>query len=188
MVFLREEGSDAEIVIPRAAIQSAEATRKCLMKRAIVTLTDGQRFVFDGHRHSVASGSHDAQGWRHVFDHQRPDGHTGGALAYRRWCSDPLGRSIGQSGGHANRIALPQPRKQASDRTFKGSRANNFPGKLPAGGFNTRSDISSDARPPPPLLPGRSDVDTPEKHPRGVAHPGKNIEDFSRLPRPSLAQ
>jgi hypothetical protein len=47
LVFLREEGSDAEIVIPRDAIQSAEAARKGLMKRAIITLTDGQRFVFD---------------------------------------------------------------------------------------------------------------------------------------------
>jgi len=47
LVVLREEGSDAEIVIPRASIQGAEAARKGLMKRAVVTLTDGQKFVFE---------------------------------------------------------------------------------------------------------------------------------------------
>ena len=47
LVILREEGSDAEIVIPRTSIQRAEAGRKGLMKRAIITLTDGQRYTFD---------------------------------------------------------------------------------------------------------------------------------------------
>jgi len=47
LVVLREEGSDAMIVIPRTAIRRAEAARKGLMKRAIVTLTDGKQFVFD---------------------------------------------------------------------------------------------------------------------------------------------
>ncbi len=47
LVALREEGSDAEIVIPRSLIKQAEAARKGLMKRAVVRLTNDQEFVFE---------------------------------------------------------------------------------------------------------------------------------------------
>ena len=46
-VYLREEGSDAEIVVPRPSIASAAAAKKGLMKRVVITTTDGQEFVFD---------------------------------------------------------------------------------------------------------------------------------------------
>ncbi|MHC5010377.1 MAG: hypothetical protein ACYTG6_05415 [Planctomycetota bacterium] len=47
LVYLREEGNDGVIVIPRTSIQSAEAGRKGLMKRVIISLTDGQQFTFE---------------------------------------------------------------------------------------------------------------------------------------------
>jgi hypothetical protein len=47
LVYLREDGSDAEIVIPRGIIAGASAAKKGLMKQVVVDTTDGQKFVFD---------------------------------------------------------------------------------------------------------------------------------------------
>jgi len=45
--FLREDGSEAEIVLPRGSIAKTEQAKKGLMKQVVVTTTDGQQFVFD---------------------------------------------------------------------------------------------------------------------------------------------
>jgi hypothetical protein len=47
LAILRESGSDAEIVLPTESIARADAAKKGLMKRVIVTLTNGEEFVFD---------------------------------------------------------------------------------------------------------------------------------------------
>ena len=46
VAFLREDGAEAEIVIPREAIASAEAAKKGMMKRVVVHTTGGE-FVFE---------------------------------------------------------------------------------------------------------------------------------------------
>jgi len=47
LIFLREDGSDAEVVIPRTSIASAEATKKGMMKQIRVNLTDGSSHLFE---------------------------------------------------------------------------------------------------------------------------------------------
>ena len=47
VTFLREDGSEAEIVLPRSVIATAEPARKGMMKQVVVTLADGSRFVFE---------------------------------------------------------------------------------------------------------------------------------------------
>jgi hypothetical protein len=47
VAFIREDGAEAEIVLPREAIVSAESAKKGMMKQVVVTTTDGRRFVFD---------------------------------------------------------------------------------------------------------------------------------------------
>jgi hypothetical protein len=47
LVFIREDGEEAELVIPRGAVATAEAAKKGLMKQVVVTTADGRRFVFD---------------------------------------------------------------------------------------------------------------------------------------------
>lgn len=47
LTFLREDGAEAEIVLPRAAITKAEAAKKGMMKHVVVTTTDGRQFTFE---------------------------------------------------------------------------------------------------------------------------------------------
>lgn len=47
VTYLREDGSEAEIVVPRVAIAKAEAAKKGMMKRVVVTTTDGDELVFE---------------------------------------------------------------------------------------------------------------------------------------------
>ncbi len=47
LLFLREDGADAEVVIPRTAVRSAEATKKGMMKQVRVNLTDGSSHLFE---------------------------------------------------------------------------------------------------------------------------------------------
>ena len=47
LTYLREDGSEAEIVLPRSSVAQAEEAKKGLMKQVAVTMTDGQRFVFE---------------------------------------------------------------------------------------------------------------------------------------------
>jgi len=47
LTFLREDGSEAEIVLPRGAIAKAEPTKKGMMKQVVLTTADGQQFVFE---------------------------------------------------------------------------------------------------------------------------------------------
>lgn len=46
-VYLRDEGSDAVLVIPRSAITGATAAKKGLTKRVVVSTADSGEFVFD---------------------------------------------------------------------------------------------------------------------------------------------
>ena len=47
VVYLRQDGDDAEIVVPAQVIDHAEATKKGITKRVVVHTTDGRDFVFD---------------------------------------------------------------------------------------------------------------------------------------------
>ena len=46
-VYVYNTDTDFEIVLPRAEIASAEQVKKGMMKRAVITMTDGSVFVFD---------------------------------------------------------------------------------------------------------------------------------------------
>ncbi len=46
-VVRTEGGDEADIVIPRALVDHAEATKKGLMRRVVIVTGDGQRLVFD---------------------------------------------------------------------------------------------------------------------------------------------
>jgi len=45
--YLREDGAEAEIVLPRASISNADAAKQGMMKQIVVSTSDGQRFVFE---------------------------------------------------------------------------------------------------------------------------------------------
>ena len=47
VTYLREDGAEAEIVIPRSAVAGAAAAKKGMMKRVVVTTHDGGEFVFE---------------------------------------------------------------------------------------------------------------------------------------------
>jgi len=47
VAHLSDDGSEIEIILPRAMIASAEAGKKGLTKRVTVTLTDGRPFIFE---------------------------------------------------------------------------------------------------------------------------------------------
>ena len=44
---LRESGVEAELVIPAASIAAAAEAKKGMMKRVVITLTDGEQFTFE---------------------------------------------------------------------------------------------------------------------------------------------
>ncbi len=46
-VYVHNTDTDFEIVLPRTEIASAEQVKKGMMKRAVITMTDGSVFVFD---------------------------------------------------------------------------------------------------------------------------------------------
>lgn len=45
--YLRDDGAEAELVLPRENISGADAAKKGMTKRAVITMDDGARFVFD---------------------------------------------------------------------------------------------------------------------------------------------
>lgn len=45
--YLSDTDTEFTITLPRAGIASAEQVKKGLMKRAVITMTDGATFVFD---------------------------------------------------------------------------------------------------------------------------------------------
>lgn len=47
MAYVRDTETDFTIALPRTGIASADQVKKGLMKRAVVTMTDGAVFVFD---------------------------------------------------------------------------------------------------------------------------------------------
>ena len=47
LTYLRDDGEEAEVVIPAESIDRAEAAKKGLMKRAVVHLTDGSTATFE---------------------------------------------------------------------------------------------------------------------------------------------
>jgi hypothetical protein len=47
LTYLREDGAEAEIVLPRDSVAGAEQAKKGVMKQVVVTMTDDQRFVFE---------------------------------------------------------------------------------------------------------------------------------------------
>ncbi len=47
LTYLRDDGENAEIVIPCASIVRAEEAKKGIMKRVVVTLTDGTDHTFE---------------------------------------------------------------------------------------------------------------------------------------------
>ena len=47
LTYLREHGAEAEIVLPRESVAGAEQAKKGLMKQVVVTMSDGQRFIFE---------------------------------------------------------------------------------------------------------------------------------------------
>lgn len=47
LTYLRDDGEEAEVVIPAGSIDRAEAGKKGLMKRAVVHLTDGSTATFE---------------------------------------------------------------------------------------------------------------------------------------------
>ena len=47
VAYIKDSGSDLAIALPRAEVASAEQVKKGLMKRAVITMSDGSEFVFD---------------------------------------------------------------------------------------------------------------------------------------------
>lgn len=47
LTYLRDDGDQAEIVIPTSSISSARGDKKGLMKRVVVELTDGSEYTFE---------------------------------------------------------------------------------------------------------------------------------------------
>jgi len=44
---LSEDGSEIEIILPKALIAKAEAAKKGMTKRVVISLKDGRKFIFD---------------------------------------------------------------------------------------------------------------------------------------------
>jgi len=47
LAHLSEDGSEIEIILPKALIAKAEAAKKGMTKRVVITLNDGRSFIFD---------------------------------------------------------------------------------------------------------------------------------------------
>ena len=47
LTYLRDNGEEAEIVIPAASIAHADEAKKGMMKRVVITLTDGAQYTFE---------------------------------------------------------------------------------------------------------------------------------------------
>ena len=47
MAYVNDTDTDFTLMLPRSGIVSAEQVKKGLMKRAVVTMSDGAEFVFD---------------------------------------------------------------------------------------------------------------------------------------------
>ena len=47
LTYLRDNGEEAEVVIPTGSIAAARAAKKGLMKRVVIQLTDGSEHTFE---------------------------------------------------------------------------------------------------------------------------------------------
>lgn len=47
LAYIKDSGSDLSIVLPRSEISTAEQVKKGLMKRAVITMSNGSQFTFD---------------------------------------------------------------------------------------------------------------------------------------------
>ena len=47
LAFVRENGKEAEVVIPADSIAHAAEAKKGMIKRVVITLTDGEQYTFE---------------------------------------------------------------------------------------------------------------------------------------------